>query len=115
MNNGNAPRLSPVDFVELDKSSLTGAKGGEMTTTYFFTYIKDSWIKRIVGAALFWLYIGFLVWLSLGSTFWTFIFGTLAMVSMATRVLLKWKEYHHSFSTKQRLLMFVQGLPDDKQ
>lgn len=89
--------------------SVTAATG----TNYHLIYVKDSWAKRIVGVMLFYGYLGFLVWLSIGSTFWTFIFGTLAIISILTRMLLRWKDYNHSFSTKRDLVAFVEGLPDN--
>ena len=100
--------------VQTEEGLLSKERAMTTKADYSLTYIKDAWAKRIAGMTLFWLYIGFLVWLSLGSTFWTFIFGTLAIGSIATRFTLMWKEHHYSFSTKQELMAFVQGLPDDR-
>lgn len=57
----------------------------------------------------------FLIWLSRDSTWWTFLFGALALLSFVSRFKTAFDKYHKRFTTKAELMAFVDGLPDDEK
>lgn len=80
---------------------------------YNITYDPHPWAKRFIGTTMFYMFLGFLVWLSIGSTWWTFFFGTMALLVIFGRILKMYDEGYHPFHTKAELVAFVDALPDD--
>lgn len=84
----------------------------EKKTQYSLLYLTDSWAQRTLGTVLFYGFLAFLVWLSNGSTWWTFLFGTIAFLGIVGRAKFIWDRYHHQFTSKAELKAFVEQLPE---
>ena len=82
---------------------------------YNLAYATDSYVSRAIGAVAFWGFLALLVWLSAGSVWWTFLFGTIAVLALWVRAKMIVDKYHRRFNTKAELLAFVQGLPEDAE
>lgn len=84
----------------------------EKKTEYNLLYLTDSWAQRTVGSILFYGFLAFMVWLSNGSTWWTFLFGCVALLALIGRGKYYWDNYHHRFYTKAELREYVETLPE---
>lgn len=69
--------------------------------------------QRVAAMFMFWIFLAFMVWLSQGSTWWTFFFGLFALVVFAARILNFYDKNYCKFYTKAELLDFVNSLPDE--
>ncbi len=79
---------------------------------YSITYQTGNPIGRTVEALVMWGFLGFLVYLSRGSVWWTFLFGTIAILAVAGRLAHLYKNNHKRFNTKAELRAFVDSLPE---
>ena len=99
--------------------ALSEARKGDMTRLYTFTVIENRWVARIDHAISACTYIGlytvFIIWLAMAFPFWLFLFGMGSALALLGRYLLMLETCRHSFSTKQDLMTFVEGLPDDNK
>lgn len=84
----------------------------DMDNKYHLTYESSSMTQRFFSFLFFYAFLGFLVWLSNGSTWWTFLFGTIALLAIAFRVKSTFDDAYHTFYTKVELIDFVNNLPD---
>lgn len=84
-----------------------------MDEKYHLTYVPDTFLQRTIEFLTFYGFLGFLVWLSDGSTWWTFFFGLVALLGVSIRAKQQYDKYYNRFDTKAELLAFVEALPDD--
>jgi hypothetical protein len=79
---------------------------------YTVLYQPGTPMARTAETILCWGFLGFLVWLGKDSTWWTFVFGTVAIFGLAGRFKYIYDNYTKRFSTKAELRAFVDSLPD---
>ena len=84
-----------------------------MDEKYHLTYVPDTFVQRAIEFFVFYGFLGFLVWLSAGSRWWTFFFGVIALMAFAVRTKQAFDKFYNRFDTKTDLLEFVKSLPDD--
>jgi len=87
----------------------------KVSDKYNITYDPASYTHRMLGLFSFYAFLTLLVWLSNGSTWWTFLFGSIALLALTVRIKIMYDICHNSFHTKAELLKFVNDLPDDNE
>jgi hypothetical protein len=83
-----------------------------MSNEYHVYYEPGSRLANEAGTFLFYGFLGFLVWLSQGSVWWTFLFGTIALLALMARIKLLYDKAHRKFNTKAELVAYVATLPE---
>jgi hypothetical protein len=79
---------------------------------YHVYYEPGSRVANEAATFLFYAFLGFLVWLSKGSVWWTFLFGTMALLAMFARIKLLMDKAHRKFNSKAELVDYVATLPE---
>ena len=79
---------------------------------YNLMYDPKPWRQRVIGTMIFYAFLAFLVWLSIGSIWWTFFFGSVAIFAFSVHILKEYEEGYNCFHTKAELITFVESLPD---
>jgi hypothetical protein len=82
-----------------------------MDDKYTILYDPNSKLDDWLHAIPFYSFLGFLVWLSQGSTWWTFFFGTIAFLAVAGRFKSTYDKTWRKFSSKEELIAYVENLP----
>jgi len=70
--------------------------------------IFGSWLKDLFTLFV----IAFCVYISHGSTWWTFVTGTLFLLFVGTKLMYIWDKRKQIFSNKKDLLKYVKSMED---
>lgn len=81
-----------------------------MNEKYQIAYDPKPWILQVLGSLVFYGFLGFLAWLSRDSTWWTFLFGTLAIAMIFGRLTMVFDNEWHRFSDHAELVKFVNSI-----
>jgi hypothetical protein len=79
---------------------------------YHVYYEPGPWVVNELSTWLFYGFLGFLMWLSRDSVWWTFLFGSLALLALVARIKLLLNNAHRKFYSKAELVAYVATLPE---
>lgn len=68
--------------------------------------LKESFFKDSFSLTL----LGFIIWLSQGSTWWTLVTGLLFILFLFGRIYYYWKQRHQDITSRQELIDYANSL-----